>query len=251
MAPGGLPRRERVDGRADLYSLGATWYQLISSRTPFLAENTPAMLRAQVDDAPPRLGPAGAGACPRRWSSWCTACWRSAASDRLGARGHPGRADAGGLRQLGLDFPETVVLPPQGGLAPDPTTAATHVVPGGERGAAGAATATADLIRGARVLARGAADAGQAWDAKESAHHRRHRGRRRIARAAREDARGRVAHRLPALALAAIAAISIAAARRASDAGARARRHRAVLLADGHARRCHRGHRAGAGALPG
>ncbi len=218
-------RGESVDGRADLYSLGATWYQLICSRTPFLAENTPAMLRAQVDDAPPRLDQLVPG-LPPPLVELVHRLLEKRASDRP--------ANAGilveqmlRLRQLGLDFPETVVLPPQGGLAPDPTTAATHVVPGGERGAAGAATATADLIAGASPRATRPTLGGQtlapttlATAAPAAAKPRR-------------AASARIA--FAAIALAAIAAISIAAARAMRSTPERALAAIELCAADGHA----------------
>jgi serine/threonine-protein kinase len=48
-------RGEGVDGRADIYSLGATWYHLIAGRPPFAASNTPAMLLRHLDDPVPPL----------------------------------------------------------------------------------------------------------------------------------------------------------------------------------------------------
>ncbi|MBA3846224.1 MAG: serine/threonine protein kinase, partial [Planctomycetes bacterium] len=44
-----------VDGRGDLYSLGCTWYHLISGRPPFIAETTYALLRHHIETAPIEL----------------------------------------------------------------------------------------------------------------------------------------------------------------------------------------------------
>jgi hypothetical protein len=44
-----------VDARADLYSLGCTWFHLLAGRPPFLASNTMALLRAHLDEPPPEI----------------------------------------------------------------------------------------------------------------------------------------------------------------------------------------------------
>ena len=48
-------RGERVDGRADLYSLGATAYRLLSGRTPFEGASTRDILRGHFNDTPKSL----------------------------------------------------------------------------------------------------------------------------------------------------------------------------------------------------
>lgn len=48
-------RGERVDGRADLYSLGATAYRLLSGRTPFEGATTRDILRGHFFDTPKPL----------------------------------------------------------------------------------------------------------------------------------------------------------------------------------------------------
>lgn len=48
-------RGESVDGRGDIYSLGATWYHLISGMPLFTAANTMALLRAHCDEEPKPL----------------------------------------------------------------------------------------------------------------------------------------------------------------------------------------------------
>ena len=46
-------RGQPVDARGDLYSLGATWFHLLTGRPPFQAASTVALLRAHLDDVPP------------------------------------------------------------------------------------------------------------------------------------------------------------------------------------------------------
>ena len=48
-------RGGEVDARADLYSLGCTWYHLLAGRPPFTASNTMALLRAHLDEAAPDI----------------------------------------------------------------------------------------------------------------------------------------------------------------------------------------------------
>ena len=48
-------RGHPVDARGDLYSLGCTWFHLLTGRPPFQAASTVALLRAHLDDAPPNL----------------------------------------------------------------------------------------------------------------------------------------------------------------------------------------------------
>jgi len=65
-------RGETVDQRSDLYSLGATAYQLLSGRTPFEGETTRDILRGHLTEEPPPLQglvpalPAGLDAVVRR-----------------------------------------------------------------------------------------------------------------------------------------------------------------------------------------
>ncbi len=46
---------EQVDGRSDLYSLGATAFFALTGRLPFEADNLPAIVYKQVNETPPRV----------------------------------------------------------------------------------------------------------------------------------------------------------------------------------------------------
>jgi hypothetical protein len=45
-------RRQPLDHRSDLYSLGCTFYRLVTGRTPFEGDNVKQILRAQLEDEP-------------------------------------------------------------------------------------------------------------------------------------------------------------------------------------------------------
>ena len=120
-------RGEAVDGRGDLYALGVTWFQLLCGRTPFLSDNTPAMLRAHVDDPPPRIETL----VPQLPPGIAQLVHRLLEKD---PRNRPANAlllteMIRALTTQGLSIPEVVILPPLDGIIPDPATAATHVAP--------------------------------------------------------------------------------------------------------------------------
>src|SRR5262249_55160508 len=52
MAPEQVRGKEDIDGRADLYSLGATLYHMVTGRRLFLSTNVDEVLRAQLEDEP-------------------------------------------------------------------------------------------------------------------------------------------------------------------------------------------------------
>lgn len=54
MSPEQITSRD-VDGRADLYSLGVVAFELLTGRPPLIGHDTYSILRAQVEQAPPRL----------------------------------------------------------------------------------------------------------------------------------------------------------------------------------------------------
>ncbi len=122
-------RGEAVDGRGDIYSLGATWYQLLAGRTPFLASNTVAMLRCHLDDPPPPLATLAPDVPP----AIAALVHRCLAKDRA-ERPQSAQELIDALRALaadGLLLPDTVDVPASltgDDAPPDPATAGTNVV---------------------------------------------------------------------------------------------------------------------------
>ena len=55
ISPEQVLRKEDIDIRSDLYSLGASWYHLLAGRPPFVAKTTREILDAHVKVPPPRL----------------------------------------------------------------------------------------------------------------------------------------------------------------------------------------------------
>jgi serine/threonine-protein kinase len=53
-----------VDGRADLYALGALFYECVTGEPPFLRDSQPALLYAHLNDPPPRISEHPGGAPP-------------------------------------------------------------------------------------------------------------------------------------------------------------------------------------------
>jgi serine/threonine protein kinase len=52
MSPEQCSGERDIDGRSDLYSLGAVAYQMLTGRPPFIGGNTPAIIMMQVTEAP-------------------------------------------------------------------------------------------------------------------------------------------------------------------------------------------------------
>jgi eukaryotic-like serine/threonine-protein kinase len=55
MSPEQIVRPDRVDGRADIYSLGIVLYELLAGRRPFHADSEFSILQAHVSEPPPPL----------------------------------------------------------------------------------------------------------------------------------------------------------------------------------------------------
>jgi serine/threonine protein kinase len=70
-----------VDRKADLYSVGATLYELLVGRPPFLQQNQLELLEAIVGQKPPDVSQVNPGA-PRGLCSLCERLMRKRAEDR-------------------------------------------------------------------------------------------------------------------------------------------------------------------------
>jgi hypothetical protein len=64
MSPEQCAGDREIDGRSDLYSLGAVAYQMIAGEPPFIGGNTPSMMMRQVMERPVPLGQRRAGVPP-------------------------------------------------------------------------------------------------------------------------------------------------------------------------------------------
>jgi len=74
-------RGEATDGRSDIYSLGATFYCLLTGRTPFPGETPREVLRRQMLDAPPDPRDVAPG-IPRKCAELVLKCLEPSAAKR-------------------------------------------------------------------------------------------------------------------------------------------------------------------------
>jgi serine/threonine protein kinase len=82
MAPEQLTDSKRVDGRCDLYSLGAVLFECLTGKPPFAAQNAVALAFAVVYGPMPELGPMRPDA-PRPLVDVVTRCMQKRARERF------------------------------------------------------------------------------------------------------------------------------------------------------------------------
>jgi tRNA A-37 threonylcarbamoyl transferase component Bud32 len=145
-------RGGEVDARADLYSLGCTWFHLLAGRPPFTASNTMALLRAHLDEKPPDIR----ALAPATPLPIATLVMRLLAKDP-GERPASAQALANELHALaasGLVLPRTVPELVAGGAAGGEATGtpATRIAPPAQAEAATVATAPASPAGVATVV---------------------------------------------------------------------------------------------------
>ncbi len=154
-------RGEATDHRGDLYSLGATWYHLLSGQVPFRSDNTMAMLRAHLEEPAPNIL-ALFPAVPEPIADLVRRCMAKKPEDRpssaLQLANELKALVAQGIH-LKQAVPELIDLP-RAALG-DPSTIATLVAGGA---AANAATAVTAVAKPAAAAAAPSAPAGPAGD---------------------------------------------------------------------------------------
>ena len=106
-----------VDARADIYSLGATLYRMLSGRLPFEDDDSVEVLRMHVEEPVPALGDDVPAVCAKL----VYAMMKKEAGKRPAPADMP-RFFASALKKLGPLAPRTWELVP-GGSPPDPTEA--------------------------------------------------------------------------------------------------------------------------------